>query len=247
MNWERMDRKDAREFYQKLKTDKTFLYELTESLTHPDMGEPYTSIRNRLKARFRDAVEITERKEQVTRSREYSIDLDMAEEIYAVMSEYGLTVRDAADEGVWIYLSVKVIPDIILDRFKLSGIPLAHEDRFYANSRRIYPMMLWWYYYISYQQDGENPIQATRQILINNQSDDISQLVERAGSGGYPINIYKQIMVEYARRLIDDRKSDDLLSRALKLNIVQMQSLEPELMYDGLEAYVCDLFDKVEQ
>ena len=64
---------------------------------------------------------------------------------------------------------------------------------------------------------------------------------------GDPINIYKQIMTEYARRLIDDRKSDDLLSRALKLNIVQMQSLEPELMYDGLEAYVCDLFDKVEQ
>ena len=247
MNWEKMDRKDAREFYQKLKSDKTFFYEFTESLNHPDLEEPYISIRNRLKARFRHAVEITQRKEQVTRSREYSIDLDMAEEIYAVMSEYGLTVRDAADECVWIYLSVKVIPDIIIDRFKTPGTPLAHEDRFYANSRRIYPMMLWWYYYIAYQQDSDNPIQATRKILINNQSDDISQLVERAGSGGYPINIYKHIMAEYARRLVNNRKSDNLLSRALKLNIVQMQSLEPELMYDGLEAYVCDLFDKVEQ
>lgn len=246
MTWERMDRKDAHEFYQKLKTEKTFLQELAESLINPDLAEPYLSIRNRLKSRFREAVGITKRKEQVTRSREYSIDLDMAEEIYRVMSEFGLTVRDAADEGIWIYLSVKVIPDIIIDRFRLSGIPLAHEDRFYANSRRIYPMMLWWYYHIAYQQDSPNPVLATREILINNQSDDISQLVERAGSGGYPINVYKQIMVEYARRLIDNRKSDDLLSRALKLNIVQMQSLEPELMYDGLEAYVSDLFDKVE-
>lgn len=246
MNWEKMDRKDARVFYKRLKTEKMFIHELTESLINPDLREPYVSIRNRLKKRFREAVELTQRKEHITRSREYSIDLDMAEELYLVMSDYGLTVRDAADEEVWIYISVKVIPDIILDRFALSGIPLAHEDRFYANSRRIYPMMLWWYYHIAYQHDSVNPIAETRKILINNQSDDISQLIERAGSGGYPINIYKRIMVEYAKRLNDNRKSEDLLSRALKLNIVQMQSLEPELMYDGLEAYVSDLFDKVE-
>ncbi len=247
MTWKRMDRKTARDFYQRLKTDKTFLQELTESLIHPDLEEPYVSIRDSLKRRFSEAVEITKRNEQVTRSREYSIDLDMAEEIYLVMSKYGLSARDAADEEIWIYISVNVIPDIIIDRFRLSGISLPHEDRFYANARRIYPMMLWWYYHIAYQDDDPNPIISTRDILINNQSDDISQLIERAGSGGYPIRIYKQIMAEYSKRLKKNQKPDGLLSRALKLNIVQMQSMEPELMYDGLEVYVSDIFDRVEK
>ena len=246
MDWERMDRKDAREFYERLKNDKSFVQELSVSLSNPDFGEPYITIRNKLKKRLAEAIEKTNNHEHATRSAEYSVDLDMAEEIYRIMFDYGLSVRDAADERVWIYLSVKVIPDVILERWRWSEKKLAHEDRFYANSRRIYPSMLWWYYYISYQDSSLDPVTDTRKILINNQSDDISQLVERAGAGGYPIRLYKQIMTEYGKRLIDGRKPDNLLSRVLKLNIIQMQSLEPELMYDGIESYVCDLFDRVE-
>lgn len=245
MNWERMDRKSAREFYNKLKNEKSYMAEVITSLSNSNLNEPYASIRNKLKRKLEIAIDKTTKHEYRTRSAEYSVDLDMAEEIFRVMSEYGMTARDAADEEVWIYLSVKVIPDIIIDRFKWSEKKLAHEDRFYANSRRIYPSMLWWYYYISYQDSSSDPITATHQILINNQSDDISQLIERAGSGGYPIKIYKQIMTEYGKRLMDGRKPENLLSRALKLNIVQMQSLEPELMYDGIESYVYDLFEKV--
>lgn len=246
MNWERMDRKDARDFYEKLKNDKSFLQELSASLANLDLSEPYITIRNKLKRKLTEAIEKTERHEHTTRSAEYSVDLDMAEEIFRIMTEYGLSVRDAADEQVWIYISVKVIPDVILERWRWSEKKIAHEDRFYANSRRIYPSMLWWYYYISYQDTSSDPITDTRKILINNQSDDISQLVERAGTGGYPIKLYKQIMAEYGKRLLDGRKPDNLLSRVLKLNIIQMQSLEPELTYDGIESYVCELFDRVE-
>jgi hypothetical protein len=245
MNWETMDKKEARDFYQRLASDKAFLQELMVSKSGLDLREPYLSIRNRLKHRFSEAKDSSRDPGRRTRSPEYSIDLDMAEEIYRVMSEYGLSVRDAADEKVWIYLSVKVIPDIIIERFRTTSGSIPHEDRFYANPRRVYPSMLWWYFHLSYQEDDPEPMAATREVLIGNQSDDISQLVERAGSGGYPVKLYRCIMTEYARRIVSGCRSDGLLSRALKLNIVQMQSLEPELMFDGLDSYVSELFDRV--
>ncbi|AMK13453.1 hypothetical protein AUP07_0397 [methanogenic archaeon mixed culture ISO4-G1] len=246
MQWETMSKMDAQALLGRMRSDRDFFREMIPRFRNPSPPNEYMAIRERLVSTFRDCMAKKESKSYTTVSWEYGVDLDMAEAIFVTLSQYGFTSRDASDDEFWVFLSMNVIPDIIIERFSKGGFDLPHDDRFFANSRRIYPAMLWWYFFISLQDDGINPIAHTKDILSKNQSDDISQLVERAGSDGYPIEIYRAIMLEYHNRLMDGRKPGNLLSRALALNLVRMETLEPELNSEGLDTYVLHLFDEVE-
>ena len=246
MQWETMSRKDAHDFLLNMKTDKDFFRDNIDSLRFPTLSGTYKDIHDRLLSAFRTTMSLKDSKVH-HRSWEYDVDLDMAESIYCILSDYGFTPRDASNEEIWIHLSLKVIPDIIVERFGKKGFELPHDDRFYANPRRVYPSMLWWYFYLAMPEDSENTIVRTKEILSLNQSDDISQLIERASSDGYPVSLYKSIMNEYHNRLTDGRKPGNLLSRVLALNIVRMESVEPELTGNGVDSYVVSLFDEVDK
>lgn len=244
MQWQTMSKKDAQEFITKMNTDAAFYNERIPYVLNPVLEGEYAVIRERLISVYRQSLSKIESKKYST-TPSYCIDLDLAEAIYVTLSLYGFTPRDASDEEFWIYFSVNVIPDIILERFKEKDV-LFQPDRYYDNPRRVYPSILWWYFYISLQDDGVDPIAYTKSILSLNRSNDISQLIERARSDGYPIELYKAIMFEYHNRLVTGRGVPKLLPRVLVLNTAHMETMEPELDGDGLESYVTKLFDEVE-
>ena len=251
MDWNRCSKSEVKEFVDRMNRDGQFYDENIRQILDPQPGDVYSTIHERLRSRYLECKsKISNGEYKDYRSAEYAMDLDMGHEIMIVLHDYEFTPRDASDDEIWLYFNRYVIPDIIFDRFSKGEAKRRPElvpDRFYDNSRRFYPKMLWWYYYISWQpvsEDWYECLKTTKDILRNNQSNDISQLIERAGTG-YPLAVYKEIMEQYAIVVRNRRSTDDLLNKVLKLNIVRMQSIEPELMPGGISDYVHGLFEEV--
>lgn len=249
MEWERLSLKEMSDFVNKMNSDVVFYNDNIDSIKNPNPPEPYSHIHDILKKTYDSYNARQFRKSKDARSREYGLDLEMAGAIFRIFHEYNLTVKDASDNEIWMYINRYVMSDIILDRYEVKGDEnKLNVDRFYYNSRRFYPKMLWWYIYLSWQTTGKGFVEdldSTLILLKNNMSDDISQLIERAGEGGYSVDIYREIMKQYSMKTNDGIFVDNLLRNVLKLNIVRMENTEPELSEDGLSAYVSELFEEV--
>jgi hypothetical protein len=169
---------------------------------------------------------------------EYKFDLRFGMKLYAyLLEEHGLTAGQAASDGLWVYLSVKVIPDIVFWRWGAEA-----HSRYYAQSRRIWLKTLWWYVHLSWQGNAAS----TYKILEHNTTDDIVQLVERSGPLGYRVKLCREIMGYYGSLSLELRSSHPrLLRRVMKLNTARLAVLEPAL-YEGEEKeYVKDLFSEM--
>ena len=137
----------------------------------------------------------------------YLTDLRFAIYFYVILKALGFNARLASDDQVWMYLCVNVFPDIVHERYPGSKIKTKdgiknlniNEDRFWRSKRRIYLKVLWWYIYLSLQFDrnGKEDFNLTYRILVNNTTDEVVQLVERAGSGGYRVDVYRALMEYY--------------------------------------------------
>jgi hypothetical protein len=177
-------------------------------------------------------------KEKKIQRNEYKFDLYFGMKMYELLSiKNDLNVRLASDDGLWRYLSVIVIPDIVLTRWGLN------EGRFWRDSRRIWLKTLWWYIYLSWQGSSEETIE----VLKNNTTDDVVQLVERSGPSGYRVELSRNIM-KYYGQLDEERKgrSKELFRRVMKLNTARTKIIEPSLFHGGEEAYVKELFESFE-
>lgn len=168
----------------------------------------------------------------------YDNDLRFAIGMYSILrDDFGITDIEASDDGIWRYIQMDLIPDVIYLRWP--GVDQGiNEDRMWRNGRRIWLKTLWWYIHLSRQ----NSIEETYEILKSNSSDDISQLIERTGIG-YRCDLYREIMRQYA----EHDHSGHLLRRVLKLNVAICGSVEPLLCNDGLRGYVAFLYDQLEE
>src|SRR5699024_11798367 len=101
--------------------------------------------------------------------------------------------------------------------------------------RRIWLKTIWWYIHLSWYKNKSE----TYDILKDNSTDTILQLVERP-SLGYYIDLYREIMYQYYKTGNSDR---DLFRRVLKLNTARIVSTSPELLDGGLVIYVAKLFE----
>ena len=249
VEWKRVKRDKVQEFVDRMNSDPQFFEENQESLLNPCPPEEYSELHDKIRTKFDECVETAKSGGYSSyRSQEYGIDLNMAREIYLVLHDMGFSQRDASDDEIWLYINMYVVPDVIYLRFKRSAKEHLVPDRFYENNRRYYPKMLWWYIHIAWQDVGENWIgclDATVEMLSGNQSDDISQLIERAGEGGYPTAVYNEVLRRYADELKRGTTVKSLLSKVLHLNIVRMESVEPELVVGGVQSYVSGLFEEV--
>jgi hypothetical protein len=164
----------------------------------------------------------------------YKFDLNFAIKLYDVLSiQHGLDPRSASDDGIWRYLSIHIIPDLVEQRWGL------HEGRFWKDSRRIWLKTLWWYIYLSWQGD----LDATFKALQSNTTDEIVQLVERSGPLGYRIELCREIMAYYGQ--MDDqlkKRTNKLFRRVMKLNTARSKVVEPSLGIGGEQAYAKELF-----
>ena len=162
----------------------------------------------------------------------YNFDLLFAIKLYEILgTNNNFCNRVASDDDVWRFLSIRVIPDIVHSRWGMN------ETR-YITSRRIWLKNIWWYIHLSWNGSSKR----TYEILKNNTTDTIQQLVERPGVGYY-VSLYREIMFQYST--IND-PSRFLFRKVLKLNTALLPVTYPELISGGIKEYVGYLFRKVQ-
>ncbi|KMJ57336.1 hypothetical protein AB685_16955 [Bacillus sp. LL01] len=202
-------------------------------VTNPDIE--YQNIRNKVL----DAFEMTLLENDIPREKikgnEYKLDVYFGAKLYEIFNhENGFTVRNASDDGVWRHLSLKVLPDIVHLRWGNNPI------RFWKESRRIWLKTLWWYIHLSWQGN----IHSTLDILKDNTTDEIVQLIERSGRLGYRVDLYREIMQYFGQLSPDKKKRTDLIFRkVMKLNTARVKVIEPALLLGGEAQYVKELFE----
>ena len=162
----------------------------------------------------------------------YDFDLLFAIRLYDILGlNNNFSNRAASNDEIWRFLSIRVIPDIVHSRWGMN------EAR-YMTSRRIWLKNLWWYIHLSWNGDTER----TYEILKNNTTDTVLQLVERPGVGYY-VSLYREIMLRYS--CIND-PSRTLFRKVLKLNTALLPVTYPEVISGGIKEYVSYLFRKVQ-
>lgn len=181
--------------------------------------------------------------------RKYLTDLVFGIRMYRILSKMGMDVRLASYDALWIYLSMKVVPYIVFDRFSKfeeSGHSKIPADHYFVKSVRIYLKSLWWYIFLSAQTgyDGRPDLEKTQEMLWNQNTDTILQLVERSGREGYRVDLYREIMKYYCEH--PELESADF-RRVLILNTARSQVMEPALTEDGIRGYVKGLFDYIKE
>ena len=207
----------------------------------PDVEGDYVIIRDDITKLFADVKERAI--EQGYRMQDYYVDEQFAVALYVYFSiKPWFSLRLAADDGFWRYLSVVVVPDIVSVRWGKDN-----EDHFWKIQRRIWLKQLWWYVYLSWNSSEE----MTRTILgsSNCSTDTILNFVERSGKKGTCVEAYRQIIKIYSsipagelRKFNQGRKNDDLFRVVMKLNTARMMVMEPDLCAGGSEGYAKKLF-----
>lgn len=160
----------------------------------------------------------------------YEYDLQLGLVLYELLNtHYAFNERIAASDEIWRFLALEILPDFIYERYGVS------EARYYKRSSRVWPKAIWWYIHLSWQGTPES----TYEILKDNTSDDMMQLVDRSGTGGFRIDLTRELMRQH--HLTTDKPAQ-VLRRILKLNTARLNIVEPCLVEGGVEAYVSDLY-----
>ena len=116
------------------------------------------------------------------------------------------------------------------------------EIRYYKQSGRIWLKTIWWYIHLSWQGDYKSTIQ----ILKNNTTDQILQLVDRSGTKGYYVEVYRLIMYYYwVARRINPSVGEAEFRRIMTLHTAMCKTIEPGLCESGEDGYVRMLFERL--
>lgn len=255
MQWEVLSKADAKQItntWQEMPKEKFDLMVKEWPLTIPQkLNDDYRKLRNDVVQAYASAKETVMSDSNIGAKKEYYTDLRFALNLYDVLEKYDFSLRMAANDQVWIYLCVKVFPDIVHNRYpghKIkteSGIVQRNinEERFWKTRRRIYLKVLWWYVYLSLQfdEDGNVDINKTFDVLKDNSTDEIVQIVERSGAAGYRVDVYRYLMKYYANNR--DRYDNKRFRQVMVLNTARTQIVEPLLMAGGIEEYIKELFE----
>lgn len=175
----------------------------------------------------------------------YYIDAHMGLLLYEYLwSIPEFSLRVAANDGFWRYLSLKVAPDVVSQRWGKDN-----DDHYWSKPTRIWFRSIWWYVHLSWQGN----IESTKKVLDTPffTTDTILNFEERNGRRGTCVDAYREIIKCYSCipeaviKQHGSRKkgnSDDLFRVVMKLNTAKMMVMEPALYLGGEEAYAKDLF-----
>lgn len=200
-----------------------------------EYAKSYDPLRQDLCMLFSDALEkIGISEDQLTqKNNSYQLDLYFGIKLYTTLNEkYGMNVRLAATDGIWRYLSTCVVPDLVAKRYGTD-----HPDRFWKKPKRLWLRVLWWYIYLSWQGTES----ATIDILKDNSTDEILQLVDRCGRGGYRVDLYRTMMKKNSQLDPTERRKKQLFRKMMVLNTARVQAVEPSLTEGGNTGYVDSL------
>lgn len=259
MQWEVMSKTDAAQMtgiWQGLgKVEFENMVSGWEETIPESLNEDYITLRKEVIDAHKRAIDEVNTVSSFKSKKEYYTDLKFGIYLYSILKKHGFSVRMASNDQVWMYLCVKVFPDIVHSRYPGTRINTdkgieyknINEERFWKTRRRIYLKVLWWYIYLSMQQneDGTEDLERTFEILEGNSTDEIVQIVERSGPAGYRIDVYRQLMRFYAENR--DKYDNKIFRQVMVLNTAKTQIVEPLLMTGGIETYVKELFEYFEK
>ena len=222
MKIERLSRKDAIEAMNSW---------VQSSFTVPALGKDYSDVRASLSAFFEAA------KEEVDNDvRDYRMDVCFGAALYDYFKQKPwFTMRLACDDGFWRHIALRVIPDLVGERWGESN-----SDHYYAKPSRIWPKTLWWFIHLSLCGTTED----TKKMLLsgNFSTDTVLNLVERTGRCGTNISVYREIMVRYAA--LKDVADKDFRN-VMKLNTAKAVVIEPVFSEGGVNGYVSSIFNEL--
>ena len=154
------------------------------------------------------------------------------------------SLRVASDDGFWRFLSLKIAPDVVAQRWGKDN-----ESHFWSQPTRVWFRTLWWYVHLAWQ----GTIEATEKVLSCSHfsTDTILNFVERTGRNGTHIEAYRNILFYYSKvpekelkkaKRGKNNNSDDIFRIVMKLNTAKMMVMDPSLFLGGEEAYAKSLF-----
>lgn len=169
-----------------------------------------------------------------SKSSLHYIDMNFGFFLYEYLNQQkDFTARYESNYEFWRYFAVCVIPDIIADRWNITK-----SDHFYSKPTGIYPFQVYWYIKLSWQGTKEK----TREVLKDNQEDQILQLVDRPSSIGVNLDLYRRIM--YKLSFVDSKHRQDVFRTVMLKNTARLVNIRPELYDGGIDAYVDMLYQK---
>lgn len=164
----------------------------------------------------------------------YKFDCYFGKEIYRIFTsdKYRIGEREAANDDIWRFIQVKIIPELIYYRWSDNIKP-----RIYAQSNRLYLKTLWWFYYLSFNKD----LDTTCEQLLKpcNSTDTIVALVERSGKKGYRLDLYREIMKQ---KCINNLGTEEFRN-LMVYNSAKIRIVNPYLVFGGIEEYVRQLIE----
>lgn len=154
------------------------------------------------------------------------------------------SMRIAANDGFWRYMSLKIVPDVVAQRWGKDN-----ESHFWSRPTRIWLRSIWWYVHLAWQKNAET----TRIVLEcpHFTTDTILNFEERSGRNGTYVEAYRRIIYYYSKVSSGDIKknsrgkantSDDVFRVVMKLNTAKMLVMDPALCLGGEDAYAKALF-----
>lgn len=214
------------------------------------LDEDDRRLRKELLLVYAKAKEAVKDNPKYSKKADYYTDLFFASMLYERLYRFGFSPRLASNDEIWIYLSIRIVPDIVYERYPGSFAKTddglrklnVNEERYWKTRRRIYLKVLWWYIYLSLQNGTsfEEQLNNTIKVLMRNTTDEIVQIVERSGKEGYRVNVYRTIMTYYSK--LTDVNRADILRKVMVLNTARATYIEPALCADGVNGYVKELF-----
>lgn len=209
------------------------------------LPQDYGILRENLICIYNHAKENAEKKSEQMKSKAkfgYYIDVFFGVSLFEFLDkQQWFTERLAANPDFWRYLCVMTIPDILRERLGDHA-----EDRYYRRTTRIYLLSIWWYVFFSYRKS----LEYTRTILLssNMNTDILMNLVDRSGRYGAYVEVYREIMFNYAclksesleKYFTNGQKG--LIRSVMKLNTAKLQTVDPIFYKGGVSGYVHQLY-----
>lgn len=217
----------------------------------PTISQDYEVLRKSLQRHYKALMD----KEWNDSRHGYLIDIHFGLFLYNRLNEIDwMNLRVAADDEFWAYLSVKVVPDIVLNRYSSlienNESRSRLEDRFFKAPARIWLKTLWWFIHIAWQGDSKTTIELLKKQVFT--SDEMVCITERPGKNGMFISLYREILKYYSnidkkvlesyKKFLSKGNSDTLMRAATRLHTAKAVIMDPCLYEGGIEGYVDDLF-----
>ena len=234
MNWKKLANEKSKKAFLELMANGP---DGLERFSLASQDNEYKDVREKLLEIDKVAHAVSDRKLK----HAYLYDLEFGLRMYDYLTSLGIGVWQAADNGFWAYLSIRVIPDIVAARW--GGL---NEDRFYKRNWRIWLKSLWWYIHLTECGDDETfDMGATREMLKDNSQDIIYLLLDHVGDG-FRDTLYHVLMKHYYEvcRTTKIKGSREDFCRAIMLQH-QIRSTVVDPVLEGEKAYVEGLFNRV--